>query len=97
MLCLRCSGCKFEVIIIDDGSPDGTQEAAKQLQDIYGKEYIVCRLILCDIYTFVFFHLFANISCDLHHLYSIYFRCVVQRLFVLLNFLVLSTVTVHCV
>ena len=39
---LHCSGYNFEVIIIDDGSPDGTLEAAKQLQSIYGKEYIVC-------------------------------------------------------
>jgi len=38
----RCSGYNFEVIIIDDGSPDGTLEAAKQLQHIYGKEHIVC-------------------------------------------------------
>lgn len=31
----------FEIIIIDDGSPDGTQEAAKQLENIYGTDIIV--------------------------------------------------------
>lgn len=30
----------YEIIIIDDGSPDGTQEAAKQLEDIYGADII---------------------------------------------------------
>jgi len=29
------------VIIIDDGSPDGTLDVAKQLQAIYGKDKIV--------------------------------------------------------
>lgn len=37
------STCKYEVIIIDDGSPDGTQEVAKQLQDIYGHDRIQLR------------------------------------------------------
>ncbi|XP_045461571.1 dolichol-phosphate mannosyltransferase subunit 1 [Harmonia axyridis] len=37
------SGYQFEVIVIDDGSPDGTLEAAKQLQKIYGEEKIVLR------------------------------------------------------
>lgn len=40
--CLK-SGVKFEVIIIDDSSPDGTLEAAKQLQKIYGDDKIVLR------------------------------------------------------
>lgn len=31
----------FEIIIIEDGSPDGTLQVAQQLQDIYGKEQII--------------------------------------------------------
>jgi len=37
------SGFDYEIIIIDDGSPDGTLEAAEQLQNIYGKSKIVLR------------------------------------------------------
>ena len=37
------TGVNFEVIIIDDGSPDGTLEVAKQLQQLYGSERIVLR------------------------------------------------------
>jgi len=33
----------WEVIIIDDGSPDGTLDVAKKLQDIYGSDRIVLR------------------------------------------------------
>ncbi|CAL1293589.1 unnamed protein product [Larinioides sclopetarius] len=33
----------FEIIIIDDGSPDGTLEAGKQLEKIYGSDKIVLR------------------------------------------------------
>lgn len=31
----------WEVIIIDDGSPDGTQDVALQLQKVYGEDHIV--------------------------------------------------------
>lgn len=37
------SGYNYEIIIIDDGSPDGTQDAAKQLQNIYGGDKIILR------------------------------------------------------
>ncbi|KAI6661126.1 Dolichol-phosphate mannosyltransferase subunit 1 [Oopsacas minuta] len=37
------SDCNYEIIIIDDGSPDGTQEVAKQLQKIYGHDKIQLR------------------------------------------------------
>lgn len=33
----------YEVIIIDDGSPDGTLDVAKQLQKLYGTNKIVLR------------------------------------------------------
>jgi dolichol-phosphate mannosyltransferase len=31
----------WEIIIVDDNSPDGTQDVAKQLQNVYGEERIV--------------------------------------------------------
>lgn len=40
---LTKSGYSFEVIIIDDGSPDGTLEVAQQLQKIYGNDKMVLR------------------------------------------------------
>lgn len=33
----------WEVVIVDDNSPDGTQEIAKKLIDIFGKEHIQLR------------------------------------------------------
>lgn len=33
----------WEVVIVDDNSPDGTQEIAKKLIDIYGTEHIQLR------------------------------------------------------
>lgn len=40
---LSQSDYNYEIIIIDDGSPDGTLDAAKQLQKIYGEDKIVLR------------------------------------------------------
>lgn len=37
------SGYSYEVIVIDDNSPDGTLDVAKQLQKIYGEDKIVLR------------------------------------------------------
>ncbi|XP_012940405.1 dolichol-phosphate mannosyltransferase subunit 1 [Aplysia californica] len=37
------SGFDFEIIVIDDGSPDGTLDVAKELQRIYGENRIVLR------------------------------------------------------
>lgn len=37
------SNYEYEIIVIDDGSPDGTLEAAEQLQKIYGKDKIILR------------------------------------------------------
>ncbi|KAG8567420.1 hypothetical protein GDO81_013615 [Engystomops pustulosus] len=37
------SGFNYEIIIIDDGSPDGTLEVAQQLQKIYGSDKILLR------------------------------------------------------
>jgi len=33
----------YEIIVIDDGSPDGTLEAGKQLEKIYGSDRVVLR------------------------------------------------------
>ncbi|XP_065914319.1 dolichol-phosphate mannosyltransferase subunit 1-like isoform X3 [Dysidea avara] len=37
------NGHNYEIIIIDDNSPDGTRKVAEQLQQIYGEETIVLR------------------------------------------------------
>ncbi|XP_043944919.1 dolichol-phosphate mannosyltransferase subunit 1 [Protopterus annectens] len=41
--CFTESGYDYEIVIIDDGSPDGTLEVAKQLEKIYGSDKILLR------------------------------------------------------
>ncbi|NWX19029.1 DPM1 mannosyltransferase, partial [Aegotheles bennettii] len=45
------SGTDFEIIVIDDGSPDGTQEVAQQLAEIYGSDKIVMRVIISVLFS----------------------------------------------
>ncbi|XP_059468446.1 dolichol-phosphate mannosyltransferase subunit 1 [Neocloeon triangulifer] len=40
---MEASNLKYEIIVIDDGSPDGTQEIAEKLQKFYGEDKIVLR------------------------------------------------------
>ncbi|CAH8548279.1 unnamed protein product [Dicrocoelium dendriticum] len=40
---MKESGYAYEIIIVDDNSPDGTLDAAKQLQKIYGESTIVLK------------------------------------------------------
>lgn len=37
------SNLDWEVIIVDDNSPDGTQEVSRQLQGVYGADRIVLK------------------------------------------------------
>lgn len=39
------SNIRFEIIVIDDNSPDGTQDVVKQLQRVYGAERYGCSRI----------------------------------------------------
>ncbi|RYH20328.1 glycosyltransferase [archaeon] len=34
---------RYEVVIVEDNSPDGTLDAAKQLQKIFGKDKVIIK------------------------------------------------------
>lgn len=38
---LPLRGLAWEIIVVDDASPDGTQEIAKQLATVYGQDKVV--------------------------------------------------------
>lgn len=41
LLCYASRKLDYEVVVVDDASPDGTQDVAKELQRIYGEDRIV--------------------------------------------------------
>jgi glycosyltransferase involved in cell wall biosynthesis len=47
----KLSGIDWEIIIVDDASPDGTQEIAKQLAGVYGDDRVVSRLLYANLVT----------------------------------------------
>lgn len=83
----------YEIIIIDDGSPDGTLDMAKQLQNLYGEDKIILRprekkLGLGTAYIHGIKHATGNfiiiMDADLSHHVSISFWSIQISLF--LNF-----------
>lgn len=42
-VCFGYSDYQYEIIVIDDNSPDGTLDVAKQLQELYGSKRIVLK------------------------------------------------------
>ena len=40
-----CSNLEYEIVIIDDNSPDGTQDVVKRLQTAYSSDRIVSVLL----------------------------------------------------
>lgn len=51
IILLFCSKYDFEIIVIDDGSPDGTLEVGKQLEKIYGKDKIVSAKLILYVFS----------------------------------------------
>jgi dolichol-phosphate mannosyltransferase len=79
---LSDSDLKFEVIVVDDNSPDGTTQVAKELQKIYGTERLVVtgrekKLGLGSAYVFGMNHAKGNfviiMDADLSHHVKMFF------------------------
>ncbi len=43
---MPCSDADFEIIVVDDNSPDGTQNVVRKLQAAYGGDKIVSLRLL---------------------------------------------------
>jgi len=60
------SNIDYEIIVIDDNSPDGTLEIAKQLQKIYGEDRIVSNLLCIVLVCMLFEFSSSNIDRYIH-------------------------------
>lgn len=40
---IPCSGLTYEIVVVEDNSPDGTLQVAQQLQTLYGKDKIIIK------------------------------------------------------
>jgi dolichol-phosphate mannosyltransferase len=95
---LSDSDLKFEVIVVDDNSPDGTTQVAKELQKIYGTERLVVtgrekKLGLGSAYVFGMNHAKGNfviiMDADLsHHVKICIFLNFFYKLLNLMSFIV---------
>ena len=61
-----CSKLAYEIIVIDDNSPDGTQDVVKKLQTAYGTDKIV-RLCPLDCYVQHALACFWGTACTAIH------------------------------
>ena len=43
-MCIICRGIEFEIVVIDDNSPDGTQEVVAELQQAFGSDRCVAYI-----------------------------------------------------
>lgn len=52
-LIYRYSDLAYEIIIVDDASPDGTQQVAAQLVALYGEDKIVCHAPIISMHQLI--------------------------------------------
>ncbi len=78
-----CSDVEYEIVIVDDNSPDGTQDIVRQLQKLYGEDRCVayCTLLvwleggLCQNTAFIDSHAIVSTT----HFVLIVCTCVETR------------------